>query len=191
MQLPYSVNVLADILKIIKNSGIDFVVIGDTVVFLELRYKKLEGDIDLFVTNMSPFVEEENIRSIVEERGWGFSYTDIGTPRIIVSSSEGDIVVELYENIHDFYIPEEILLSSKKIKLKDTEINVLHVEDYILLKARAGGPEDLEKLAKILELLNNKKYKINQRLIKSHLEYFPEEERSLIVSRIKALGVKI
>ena len=189
--MPYSVNMLANILKEIKDSGIDFVVIGDTVVFLELRYKKFEGDIDLFVTNMSPFVEEENIRSIAEERGWGFSYTDIGTPRIIIGSSEGDIVVELYENIHDFYIPEEILASSKKIKLKNTEVNVLHVEDYILLKARAGGPEDLEKLAKVLELLNSKNYKINQRLLKAHLDYFPKEEQNLIASRIKSLGIKI
>lgn len=189
--MAFSISTLSEVLAALKDSGIDFIIIGDTVVYLEVRSKKFEGDVDIFVTNMSPFVEEEKIRSIAEEQGWGFSYTDLGTPRLIVRTGEGDVIVELYENIHDFYIPEEIIHEAKKIRIKNVEVNVLHVEDYLLLKARAGGPEDFEKLSNILRLLETKGYRINQRLLRVHLKFFPEEEQVLIASRLENLGLKL
>lgn len=189
--MPYSINTLAKVLGEIREVGIDFVVIGDTVVYLETKNRELEGDVDLFVTNISPFVEEENIRSIAEEHGWGFGYTDLGTPRLIVRTSEGDVVVELYENIHDFYIPEEMVQEAKKIRIRNVEVNIIHVEDYIILKARAGGPEDLEKLSKMLKFIKSKGYCLNQRILRRHILFFEPDEQQLIRSRLEGLGVRL
>ncbi len=189
--MPYTLSSLVKVLKEIAELGYDYVVIGDTVVFLELKSKKFNGDIDLFVTNTSPFMEEETIRGIAEERKWGFGFTDIGTPRLIVNTDEGDIIVELYENIYDFYIPPEILSEAHKKKLRDIEVKLTHVEDYLLLKARAGAPEDYEKLMNVIDILNKKNYKINQRLLWRHLGYFPQDERNMIVTRLNELGLKL
>jgi len=189
--LPYTLQSLVKVLKEIADLGYDYVIIGDTVVYLELKSKRFDGDVDLFITNTSPFMEEESIRSIAEERRWGFGFTDIGTPRLIINTSEGDIVVELYENIYDFYIPPEILSEAHKKKLRNIEIKMIHVEDYLLLKARAGAPEDYGKIVEIIELLNKKGYRINQRILWQHLGYFPQDERSMIIARLRELGLKL
>ena len=189
--MPYTLSSLVKVLKEIAELGYDYVIIGDTVVYLELKSKKFDSDIDLFVTNTSPFMEEETIRSVAEERKWGFGFTDIGTPRLIINTSEGDVVVELYENIYDFYIPPEILSDAHKKKLRDIEVKLIHVEDYLLLKARAGAPEDYEKLMDIIDLLNKRGYKVNQRLLWRHLGYFSQDERNMIITRLKELGLKL
>lgn len=189
--MPYTLSSLVRVLKEIAELGYDYVIIGDTVVYLELRNKKFDGDIDLFITNTSPFIEEETIRSIAEERRWEFGFTDIGTPKLIINTGEGDVVVELYENIYDFYIPPEILSKASKKKLRDIEVKLIHVEDYLLLKARAGAPEDYEKLMNIIDLLDKKGYRVNQRLLWQHLGYFPQEERNMIATRLKELGLKL
>ncbi len=189
--MPYTLSSLVKVLKEIANLGYDYVIIGDTVVYLELRSKKFSGDLDLFITNTSPFMEEESIRSVAEERKWGFGFTDIGTPRLVINTDEGDIVVEFYENIYDFYIPPEILSEAHKKKIKDIDVKLIHVEDYLLLKARAGAPEDYEKLVDIIGLLDKKGYKINQRILWRHLGFFPQDERNMIITRLKELGLRL
>ena len=191
MAMVYSTKDMAKALKELIGEGVDFVIVGDTIVQLEMGKKSLKGDVDLFIINPSPFVEEDFYRALAEKHGWYFSYTDLGTPRLIAHVDGKDIELELYENIHDFYIPIEIINEARKIKLHGIDVKLLHVEDYVLLKARAGSPDDIEKLSKVLGELKKEGIKLNTRILRQHLRYFPDEDRQVIVNRISSLGVKL
>lgn len=183
--MTYSVEVLADILRVFIDHGVDFVVIGGTVVELALKRRSFEGDIDLFVVNPSVLVEEELYRSIAEEHNWGYSTTEVGTPRLIARTSSGDVVVELYENFMDIHVPEEILARAKSVKLGGVKFRVLHPEQYFVLKARQGV--DLDKLSRYAQLLK----RIDQKLIRESINCYPRDEQELIAERLRSIGLRI
>ncbi len=189
--MSYTVKDMVKVLRELIDEGVEFIIIGDTVIQLEVGKKTLDGDVDLFVISPSPFVEEDFYRALAEKRKWYFSFTDLGTPRIVAHVNGKDIEIELYENIHDFYIPEDIINSARKIKLQGITIRVLHVEDYVLLKARAGSPEDIEKLSKVLKDLEKYRIGLNLRILRQHIRFFPKEDQQVIMNRIVKLGIKI
>ncbi len=187
----YLVSDLAHVMKELFQRGVDAVVIGGTSVELAIKAQRLSGDLDLFPLNMSPLIEEDFYRALAEELGWGFGYTDLGTPRLVARVKSGDLPVEFYENIHDFYIPPAILESATTKRISGVDVKVIQPEDYVVLKARAGGEEDLERLREISKLAARGKLKLNPRLIKRSLEYFPEDERSVIERRLKECSFKV
>ncbi len=187
----YLVSDLAHVMKELFQRGVDAVVIGGTSVELAIKAQRLSGDLDLFPLNMSPLIEEDFYRALAEELGWGFGYTDLGTPRLVARVKSGDLPVEFYENIHDFYIPPTILESATTKRISGVDVKVIQPEDYVVLKARAGGEEDLERLREISKLAARGKLKLNPRLIKRSLEYFPEDERSVIERRLKECSFKV
>ncbi len=187
----YLVSDLVHVMKELFQRGVDAVVIGGTSVELAIKAQRLSGDLDLFPLNMSPLIEEDFYRALAEELGWGFGYTDLGTPRLVARVKSGDLPVEFYENIHDFYIPPAILESATTKRISGVDVKVIQPEDYVVLKARAGGEEDLERLREISKLAARGKLKLNPRLIKRSLEYFPEDERSVIERRLKECSFKV
>jgi len=178
--------ILAKTYKVLHDSGVDLVLIGSNVVDIvgDLDFK--EDDIDFFSINISPIVEEELFRSVAEKEGWEFSYTDLGTPRYIVPSREGDVYIDIYENVSDFYIPSEIL-ERETLTSKVENVNVKHIslEAYVVLKAHAGREEDDYDLREISHLIEAKKLKYSKAKTQNIISYYPDDEASSIRSRLK------
>ncbi len=173
------------VLDRIKGYGVEFVVIGDTVVQLALRKKELRGDVDLYVFKPSVVVEEEFYIELAEKEGWLYSTTEAGTPRIVARIGEKEIPIEFYENIFDIYIPEEIVSRAGSIKASGVRIKLIKPEEYIVLKARQGV--DLDKLARYIRELKS----IDKKLIEETIELMPEEDRKTIINRLRELGLRL
>ena len=187
--MPYSLEDLAEIMKVLNEAGVKAVVIGSTVVQLELRKKELEEDIDLFVEEPSPFIEEEFYRELASRQGWGLGQTWIGTPSLIARRAGQDIVVELYENIYDFYVPPELLERAPKKNIKGVPVRILRLEDYALLKAKAGRDEDMEDLEELAMLVKSGRLRFDRRLVRESIRFFPEEDQRLMEKRLKKVGL--
>jgi len=175
---------LGRVLRVFAESGVDFVVIGDTVVQLALKRSVLEGDVDLFVIEPGVVGNEEFYRELAERYGWGYGSTEVGTPRIVARVGSAEIFVELYENFMDIEIPPEILGKARTIVLEGVRVKLLHPEQYFVLKARQGV--DLDKLAEYLKDLG----KLDYKLLRETISMYPEDERELIVERLESIGLK-
>mgnify|MGYP000448038323 FL=1 len=178
--------ILKELAKEFELNNIDAVIIGSTIVSLALGgFFKEEEDLDLFVINRSPLLEEDLFKNIAISKGWDYTYTDYGTPRLIVPFEYGEFFIDFYENIHDFYIPEEILeKETRRIKINHYRIKLLSLEAYIVLKARIGRRIDDRDLARIKELIKEGYLKANKRRIEELLKYFPEEEIGIMKNRL-------
>ncbi len=181
----YGLEELAEVLKIFLDNNVRLTIIGDTCIQLALKKKFLEGDLDLFVSEPSPLVEEDFYRGLAEEMGWGYSYTEIGTPRIIARVNEKEIVLEFYENFMDIEIPVEIIEEARSITVSGAKIKILYPEQYFVLKARQGV--DLDKLSKYLRELK----RLDIKRLRKSIEKYPREEQGLIVERLRDIGVNI
>ncbi len=179
--------------KVLKDKGVDYVLVGSLILPLIYEVPWEVHDVDLFITNKCVFAESEFFEEIARENDW-----DIGTTmhgliyyEILVN---GDVVrVDLMENILDIYIPEEMLKNAPSRKIDDLEIKHIRLEDLIILKAREATQEGEEFLNKLAEILAEEKYdlKINKNYFKKALEYFPEDERQSIYRRILKCGIYI
>ncbi len=187
--MAYSLEDLAEIMRVLNEAGVRAVIIGSTVVQLEERRKQLEEDIDLFVEEPSPFIEEEFYRELASRQGWGVGQTWLGTPSLIARRAGHDIIVELYENIYDFYVPPEVLERAPKKNIRGVEIRVLRLEDYALLKAKAGRDEDMEDLEELALLVKSGRVKFDKRLVRESIRFFPEEDQKLMEKRLKKVGL--
>lgn len=188
----YTLQDLAWLLSRLQEHGIRGVVVGSTVVELELRRRQLEDDVDVFVLEPSPLVEEERYHTVAEEEGWQVTYTALGTPKFIARVPGGEeVVVEFYENIHDYYIPPEMLENAPKKKIGGVEARFLRLEDYIVLKAKAARETDIEDLRIIREYIEEGKLKVDGRIIKQGIELLPEEDRDFVVNKLRELGFRV
>jgi predicted nucleotidyltransferase len=185
----YTVDDLVEVLSKIKRANVEFVIIGSTVLQLALRQEELSDDVDVFVIRPSPVAEEEFFREVAGKNGWSMSFTDLGTPRLMAKSSSGrEIVVELYENVYDFYVPENVLNSARKIKLRGEALRVISLEDYVVLKARAGRESDLRDLKGIGSLVATGRLRLDRRLVERRLQLF-EEDAGVIRRRLESVGL--
>lgn len=190
--LQYSISCLADVLRKLGAGGISGVIIGSTVYALRLGASELEDDVDLFTTTISPVFNEDVVLEVAEEIGCQVGSTEWGTPSLECAlSSECVIVVELYENIHDFYIPSEMLMEAETLEIEGVEVRALKIEDYIILKARAGREQDMETLSYISDLIRSKALKVDFKILSERLNLFNEDEQKLIMRRLSTAGIKI
>lgn len=178
---------LGKVLAELAEKGVEFYVIGDTSVQLALGEEELSGDVDLFVKNPSPVLDQDFYAELAAEKGWQISTTEAGTPQIIAYVDHATIAVDLYENYMDIDIPLE-LLEAKAVRhtLGDIQVMTAPPELYIVFKARQGV--DLEKLGEYIAKLRSR---LNKRLIKEAIEYYPEDEAELIAGRLSSLGLEI
>ncbi len=186
----YTVSDLAWLLGRLRSHGVKGVVVGSTVIELALRRKKFEDDVDIFVLEPSPLVEEDFYRGIAEKEGWEMSFTALGTPKLVAKLPGGDeVIVELYENIFDYYIPPEILEEAPKKRIGGVEFKIIRPEDYVVLKAKAAREADIEDLRIVKEYVDEGKLKLDQRIIKRDIELLPEEDKGFVENKLRQLGL--
>ncbi|RLG77127.1 MAG: nucleotidyltransferase [Thermoprotei archaeon] len=187
--MPYNLKQLAEAIENLRSIGFDGVIVGSTTLHLALKRGELEDDVDLFVTSCSPFMEEDRLREEAHRRGWSVGYTELGTPAVIMNIDGSDIRVELYENIHDFYIPEEVLkLCTRRITVSGTAIHHLAVDCWLILKARRGSEQDLETLLTVKRLVSKHVIRLDHSLMKRVLELY-EDDKGYILSRLRSVGL--
>lgn len=176
---------VAEVYRELEERGVEAVVIGDTVVQLALGLTELEGDLDLFVLRPSPLVERQFYQDLAEVKGWDITTTEIGTPALVVPLSEGQLVVELYENYMDIDIPEEIIEDAQEHRIDGIKLKAIRPEHYIVLKARQGV--DLDKLKRYLSEL--KRRGLNVKLIEWAVSLYLDDEREVISERLRGIGL--
>uniref|UniRef100_A0A7C2BKZ9 Nucleotidyltransferase n=1 Tax=Thermosphaera aggregans TaxID=54254 RepID=A0A7C2BKZ9_9CREN len=183
----FSVDSLASVLSQLSKSGVDYVLIGDTVVQLYLGFKTLEGDVDLFALNPSPLGDQEFYSSLAERNGWEVASTELGTPKLICTVKGETVEVELYENFMDVEIPEELLNQSVTITVGSVKARALRPEHYFVLKARQGV--DLDKLKRWLKQVE--KTGFNKKIVEEAVSYFPGYEEKTIRERLRSIGLTV
>ena len=175
----------------LRNEGIDGIIIGNTCIYLTLRQSDLEDDVDLFVTSFSPLIEEERVRAIASQRGWRVGLTELGTPSLILNIDDIEIRVELYENIHDFYIPTEALdLCRRKLTLTGTDITFVAPECWAVFKAKRGSGQDMYALSRLYELYQLGELRLDLVLMKKIAQFY-EDEAQYIIDRLQSIGFKL
>jgi len=187
----YDRSVLAEIIKALRSKGIDGVIIGSTSYMLALGLKEFEDDVDIFVTSLSPTFDEDVIRSRAEELGCFVGQTEWGTPQLHCRIKGKDIIVELYENMYDFYIPEDMLNEAITYKVNDVEVKALRVEDYIIIKAKTGRERDIEDIRYLSDLIKSGELKINTNMMKKRLRLFEDYEVRLITRKLEGVSIKL
>lgn len=171
-----------------REISIDGIVIGNTCIDIALN-RPSEDDLDLFVTSMSPLLEEDRIRNIAYQRGWSTGSTDLGTPSITMNIDGVDITIELYENILDFYIPNEALnICRRSIDIDGNIINYIAPECWLVFKARRGANKDLSELMLFKQIAEEEKMSIDRNLIEKVIELY-EEDRHYIIDRLKSIKI--
>ncbi len=187
----YDRRVLRDVIQKLRDSGVDGVLVGSTALLLHLNSNEFEDDIDIFVTNFSPCIDEDVVRGVSAKLGCELSQSEWGTPALHCLFNDDEIVIELHENVLDLYIPESVIKSAREVKLMDIKVKCISVEDYVVLKARAGRDHDLEDLNVIADLVRDGKLKLDLNMVRERIrEEFPEEEK-LLISRLRVAGLKV
>ncbi|MEM0380063.1 MAG: nucleotidyltransferase [Desulfurococcaceae archaeon] len=183
--MSYSISDLARVLRVFSSNNVKFTIIGDTCIQIVLGKESFINDIDLFIIEPSIFDNERFYMNLAISNGWEYSYTEIGTPRLIANINGKEIVIELYENYLDIDIPESIINKSRVVNINDLKIRILYPEQYLVLKARQGV--DLDKLKQYVRELKQIDYK----LLKETIDKYPEDERKVIIERLEDIGLYI
>jgi len=172
----------------LRTVGIDGIIIGSTCIDIALD-RPSEEDLDLFTTSISPLIEEYKIRQLAYEHGWSTGTTELGTPSITINLGDVDITVELYENIMDFYIPEEALNLCKQSTIID-EVPLYYVapECWVVFKARRGSSKDMADLSMVRHMVSEGMLKINKTMIENVVNLF-EEDKDYIINRLRTVNI--
>ncbi len=187
----YSRKSLAKVIAQLREHGIDGVVIGSTAYMLRLGFHELEDDVDLFTTSIMPSFDEDKVLSAAESLECLLGQNEWGGPQLRCPVNGEEITVELHENIYDFYVPQEILDDAETLSVAGVNMRVIHVEDYLVLKAKAGRDQDLEDLRYLSDLIKSGKLKIHKGLLHQRLSLFDEYESKLIIKRLKDSGISM
>lgn len=164
-------------------------IIGSTCLSITLGNTEIEEDIDLFTTSISPVLDEEKIRQIAYQREWSTGTTDLGTPSITLNVDGIDITVELYENILDFYIPQESIdICKRSLDVNGLRIDYIALECWIIFKARRGSDKDISSLSLIKQLIDEGVLNIDRTIIEKVTNLY-EDDMKYITNRLKSLGI--
>ncbi|MEB3778697.1 MAG: nucleotidyltransferase [Desulfurococcales archaeon] len=181
-------NGLASAVKMLLGEGFRFTIIGGTVVELRLGSRDLGDDVDVFAEHPSVLVDE-GVYYGLESRGWIVGQTWLGTPRVIVHVNNEDVPVEFYDNLYDFYVPEEVIESAERVNLSGVRVKIIGLEDHIVLKANAGRGSDLERLKEIARHIKRGRLRVDKRRIKETASLFDDEV--VILRRLKDSGIPV
>lgn len=170
----FSGGALSGMIDLLRTSGIEGIIIGSTSLELALGRESFEGDIDLLVTSTSILANYSILEELARSYGCLLGSTWLGTPSITCFINGEEVTVDLYENLHDFYIPDEIVEDAAVYEVSGTRIRAVRPEDYIVLKAAAGRSEDLEALRRVGEVLRSRRIKVDRKLIESRTRLFSD-----------------
>ena len=189
--MSYTIDDLIYVMKKLQDADLDSVIIGGTTIELELRKKNLSGDLDLFPTNHFALVEEDLFRSLAMELNWEYGHTGLGTPKMVAKGPKSQVEIEFYDNIMDFYVPQEVLDEAKSIELKNVKIKKISPEDYVVLKSRSEDPEAIDVIRGVKVLADQKKISLNIRKIRERLQLFPETDVPTMKNRLRQAGIEV
>ena len=187
--LGYSRASAGRLLKELGEKGIKGVIIGSTVYQILLGWREFEDDVDIFATTFSPSFDEDLLLQATHSLNCFVGQNDWGMPQLKCPVGDEELTLEFFENLYDFYIPQEIISSARRIRLGDYEGEVIQLEDYLILKAKAGREKDLEDLWFLSDLLKDRKLRIDKRLMRRHIELFEHEDTRLINKRLRQVGL--
>lgn len=171
-----SARVLAKILDLLGREGISGVLVGSTALQLAAGMQRFDGDVDLFVTSTSVLANLGIVEEFVRRYGCLLGSTWVGTPSITCYIDGEEVIVDLYENMHDFYIPTEILEDSVEYEVQGVKVRAVRPEDYMVLKAVSSAIEDPDIVRSLREFLRSKKIKLSRKLIESRLQLFEDPQ---------------
>lgn len=185
LELGFSRVDVGSLLMELERRGIGGVIIGSTVYQILLKWRELEDDVDVFATSFSPSFDEDVLLQAAEELHCLVGQNDWGMPQLRCPLRDEELSIEFFENLYDFYVPQEIIDSARRVRLGDYGGKAILLEDYLLLKAKAGRSKDIETLWFISDLLKSRKLKINKELIQEHIKLFDYDDAKLIKKRLK------
>ena len=178
----------AGAVRSLLDEGFRFTVIGGTVVELALRSRDLGPDVDVFAEEPNALFEDE-YRLLAEEKGWGYGQTWLGTPRLVVRVEGEEVPFEFYDNIHDFYVPPEILERAERVSVAGVRVRMVTVEDHIVLKANSGIGQHMVRLEELAKLANKGRLRVDTGRLREAASYFPDE--SVIIRRLRDAGFRV
>ncbi len=178
----------SEVLRILLDEGFRFTIIGGTVVELNLGSKDLGDDLDLFSEEPSALEEEEFIR-VAEARSWVLGQTWLGTPRLVARAPGGEVPVEFYDNLYDFYVPPEILEDAVRTMIGGVRVRVVRLEDHIVLKANSGRGSDIERLKEIARLAKKGRLRIDPNRVIETVNLFDEPQ--VLLRRLRDAGFRL
>lgn len=185
----YRLEDLASIFKQLEDLGLRFVIIGNTSIYYAMGLRVFEDDVDLYIYEGSLAFADSDLRNMADERGWDIGMTELGTPSLVIKRGDEELVIDLYEALHDFYIPEEIIDASRTVGLDSARVKILTPEQHIVLKARAGSEESIEDLARYADLIESGDLKVNIQEIKRLANLF--EDSRTIIYRLRKAGFPV
>jgi predicted nucleotidyltransferase len=174
-------------LRKLLDEGIKFTVIGDTAISLSLGLNDLGEDIDLFIESPSIIEKESFYQDFAENNSCIYGQTWLNTPKLTCIIDGEEILIDFYDNIYDFYVPESFIKNSQKIELDSLKIKMISPEEYIALKAYSGKDEDMEKLKYISNLIKKKRLKINKEKLMKAIEEIGDQRT--ILRRLKTIDI--
>ncbi len=177
----------ASAMKQLLDAGFRFTVIGGTVVALFAGLKDLGPDVDVLAESPSPLEQEQAYAKLAESRSWDYGQTWLGTPRLTLLAEGEEVPVEFYDNIYDFYVPERFIREARRVDVEGVRVKVIGVEEYLVLKGRAGREEDEEALKQIGELVKRGKLKVDPEKVRELTKEFEEEK--IIIRRLSGYGI--
>ncbi len=189
LELGFSWVDVGSLLMELERRGVGGVIIGSTVYQILLKWRELEDDVDVFATSFSPSFDEDVLLQAAEELDCFVGQNDWGMPQLRCPLRDEELSIEFFENLYDFYVPQEIIDSARKVRLGDYEGKAILLEDYLLLKAKGGRSKDLESLWFISDLLKSRKLKISKGLIQEHIKLFDYDDAKLIKKRLREAGI--
>lgn len=179
----------SEAMRMLLDEGFRFTIIGGTVVEVELGSRDLGDDVDVFAESPSPVIDEEEYYRVAEERGWSIGQTWLGTPRVMVRVGDVEVPFEFYDNIYDFYVPEEILRDARKVRVGGVVARMIRVEDHLVLKANAGRGSDVERLKELARLAKKGKLRVDVERIRWAASLFDDEKG--ILNRLRSAGFRV
>ncbi len=186
----YKLNDLIDIFKSLDALSLKFVVIGNTSILYALGERLFDDDLDLFIYEGSSMAVEDELRALASKKRWDIGQTDMGTPSIIYKVRDEEVIIELYENFYDFYIPIEFAEDARVMNIDGYYLKMLTPEQYLVLKARSGVEGVVEELAIYINLLKRKKLNISLNSIEKYASLF-EDDKAQIIGRLRKSGLSI
>ena len=137
-----------ELLRVLRKFKVRYTVIGGYAVGIhsEPRYTK---DLDILISS-----SEENARATLKALAHfgapvaNLSEEELSTPGLLYVFGIPPLRVDILNRIKGVNA-ETIIRRSKRIKLGDTSVTVVSVDDLIKLKKLAGRPQDLADLAKL------------------------------------------
>ncbi len=187
--MAYDRGALAQVMKGLREHGVDGVIIGSTSYALRLGFREFEDDVDLFTTTISPSFDENIVADAADALNCMLCQHGWGGPQLRCPVGCEEVIVELHENIYDFYVPQEMLNDAETINVCDVPLKLIRIEDYLVLKAKAGRECDLEDLKYLSDMIRKGRLRINTNLLMSRLDLFDECDYKLIIKRLRICNI--